>query len=173
MQNYKIVEANKPEDSSPDGKRKNAEGPPAATPSPAKRARTDANIASKDITASLMHKVSLGKGMPELHLRTGSNGPCAYLVATHSEGEKSLPEHTFLGGFGAGSFKIEKDDTPEEETPGPIAALTSHMLQHPPTCSCPTIIFGGPRKKPSRSRSFCRTNQTWWSLPLKFCRSEK
>ena len=108
LQTYKIIEAKTADGLSP------GTGPPTEpAPPPAKRARTDANIASKDITASLLHKVSLGKNMPELHLRTG---PCVYLVASHNEGTKDLPENMFLGGFGAGSFKIEKDDMPDEES---------------------------------------------------------
>ena len=67
---------------------------------------------SKNISEALLHKASLGKGQPELHIRVG---PRIFLVATQTEGSVTLAENTLIGGFGGGSFTLLKDDTPEED----------------------------------------------------------
>ena len=82
------------------------------SPAPTKKFKTDGLIDTKDIAHALLHKTSLGKGQPELHIRAG---PCIYLVATHQEGEVTLGPDSFLAGFGGGSFMVMRSDMPAQD----------------------------------------------------------
>ena len=82
------------------------------SPAPTKKFKTDGMLDTKDIAHTLLHKVSMGKGQPELHIRAG---PCIYLVATHQEGEVTLGPDSFLAGFGGGSFMVMRSDMPAQD----------------------------------------------------------
>ena len=111
LQSYTIVADRIPETGVPGtpSKRKSDEAP---SPPPTKKHKTDGLVDTKDIADALLHKASLGKGQPELHIRAG---PCIYLVATHQEGEVTLGPDSFLAGFGGGSFIVMRDDTPAQD----------------------------------------------------------